>query len=502
MNFNEVNNMTPPARSMTATQVPNSIAVSAKIGYYLSPVLLIALDYGVIVAALWTAAFVRGDVLPVYVNMLMPFHIESVFLYLVIPGIYLAFLFYEDLYSKRLPFWQSVEKLFKICTYVSVLAVMIMYLMGTADQISRVFMVFTWFISFIYLCIARYFGKKILTVSGLWQKPVVIVGAGKTAELLAKTFIDDPGMGYKIVGVIEDNFKERPLVHQYPHIGTFATIEQSLATSGVQDVIIATPGLEREDLLDLVYRIQPYIRNLTIVPDLFGLPLSNMSVETLFNEKMVLLRSHNNLSLMRNRLGKRFFDIIAGTIMGVVILPILLFLAIKIKLDSPGPIMHIAKRVGKNGKEFSCYKFRTMHVDGDDMLEEYFKVNPLAEEEWDQFAKIKDFDPRVTEIGILLRKYSLDELPQFLNVLKGEMSLVGPRPYLPREKERMSYYANTILGSVPGITGLWQVSGRNEITFEGRLQLESWYVRNWSFWQDVVLLIKTIGVVLGRKGAY
>jgi len=494
--------MTPPARSSVANQTPYPISFSAKIGYYLAPVLLLVGDYIVVVASLLTAWFIRVDMIPHYFTSLMPFYIKDILLYVLIPIPYILFLAYEGLYSKRLPFWQNVEKIFKICTYVSIFAVMIMYFIGTAEQASRLFVALAWAISFIYLCMARYFGKRILTASGLWQKPVVIVGAGKTAEILAKTFTDDPGMGYKIVGVVEDNATERPLVHRYPHIGTFATVEQAVTTSGVQDVIIAAPGLQREDLLDLVYRIQPYVRNLTIVPDLIGVPLSNMSVETLFNEKIVLLKSRNNLSLFRNCMIKKIFDIVAGIGIFIMILPILILLAIRIKFDSPGPIMHIAKRLGKNGQEFSCYKFRTMYVNADSMLEGYFKENPSAKEEWDTFAKLKDYDPRVTKAGTLLRKYSFDELPQIINVLKGEMSLVGPRPYLPREKPRMGYFANTILDTVPGITGLWQVSGRNEITFEGRLELDVWYVRNWSFWQDVVLLFKTVGVVFGKKGAY
>jgi Undecaprenyl-phosphate galactose phosphotransferase WbaP len=493
--------MTPPARSAAATQEPNSIAFSAKIGYYLAPMILIVFDYGVIITALLTAKFIRGDILPEYFTTLMPFHINSVFLYFVIPGIYLAFFSYENLYSKRLPFWQSAEKIFRICTYVSVLAVMLMYLMGTADQISRLFMVFTWSISFVYLCIARYFGKRILTASGLWQKPVVIVGAGKTAELLAKTFTDDPGMGYKIVGVIEDNFEERPLVHQYPHIGTFATIEQSVAASGVQDVIIATPGLERENLLNLIYRTQPYVRSLTIVPDLFGVPLSNMSVETLFNEKMVLLKMRNNMMKSRNRILKRTFDLVASICGVIAISPILLGIAMAIYLCSPGPVHFAHQRIGAKGKTFPCYKFRSMVTNAQDILEDYLKENSVAREEWEKDFKLKN-DPRVTSIGNFLRKTSLDELPQLFNVIKGEMSLVGPRPIINKEVPKYGEYIHDYYLVRPGITGYWQVSGRSDVDYDSRVQMDSWYVRNWSFWQDIVLLIKTIGVVFGRKGAY
>lgn len=493
--------MTSPERSMMVTQVHDLIDFSAKIGYYLAPVILIVFDYGVIIAALLTARFIRGEVLPEYFTTLMPFHIDDAFLYFVIPGIYLAFFAYENLYSKRLPFWQSAEKIFKICTYVSVLSIMIMYLMGTADQVSRLFMVFTWSISFVYLCIARYFGKKFLTASGLWQKPVVIVGAGKTAELLAKTFMDDPGMGYKIVGVIEDNFEECPLVHQYPHIGTFATIEQSVTASGVRDVIIATPGLEREELLLLVYRTQPYVRSLTIVPDLFGVPLSNMSVETLFNEKMVLLKMRNNMMKSRNKILKRTFDLIVSICGVIAISPILLGIALVTYICSPGPVLFAHQRIGVKGKLFPCYKFRSMVPNAQSVLDDYLEKNPVAREEWEKDFKLKD-DPRITSIGNFLRKTSLDELPQLFNVIKGEMSLVGPRPIVDKEAPKYGEYIHDYYLVRPGITGYWQVSGRSDVDYDSRVQMDSWYVRNWSFWQDVVLLIKTIGVVLGRKGAY
>jgi len=493
--------MTPPARSNAATQSPYAIGFSTKIGYYLAPVLLIATDYIVVVTALLTAWFIRGSVLPQYFANLLSFHVEDILLYVVIPSTYILFLAYEGLYSKRLPFWQNAEKIFKICTYVSVFAIMIMYFIGPGEQISRLFVTFTWFISFIYLCIARYFGKKILTASGLWQKPVVIIGAGKTAELLAKTFTDDPGMGYKIVGVVEDNLTERPLVHRYPHIGTFATVEQAVASSGVYDVIIAAPGLQREDLLDLVYRIQPYVRNLTIVPDLFGVPLSNMSVETLFNDKIILLKMRNNMMKTRNRILKKTFDFLASFLGTIFILPILFAIGIAIYIASPGPVVFAHTRIGAGGKAFPCYKFRSMVTNAQEVLEQYLKDNPDAREEWERDFKLKD-DPRVTSVGNFLRKTSLDELPQLFNVIKGEMSLVGPRPIVDKEIPKYGEYINDYYLVRPGITGYWQVSGRSDVDYDSRVQMDSWYVRNWSFWQDVVLLFKTIWVVLERKGAY
>lgn len=498
----EMLDLTPPARTIAIKQSVRSIGTFSRIGQYVAPVILIAVDYVAVVFAVLTAWYLRTVILPQHFLELQPFHIHNTYVYFIYPLTYFLFLSYEGMYTKRLPFWKNVEIMFKICIFVSTLAIAVMYFTGKAENISRVFVVSTWLFSFLYLISARHFTKRFLVATALWQKHIVIVGAGKTAEILAKNFEDEPNLGYKIVGLIEDNHTERSLLNQYPHIGRFADAEQAVINSGVQEVIIATPGLDREEMLDLVYRIQPYVRSLTIVPDLFGMPLSNMEVETLYNEKTVMLKTRNNLSLFRNRLLKRIFDIVFGVIVFTLILPILIAIYFVIQYDSKGSAFHTAKRLGKDSNEFSCYKFRTMHIGADSMLATYFVQNPEAKEEWDKFAKLRNGDPRVTTVGKFLRKYSLDELPQIINVLRGNMSLVGPRPYLPREKSKMGYFAHTILETVPGITGLWQVSGRNEIEFEGRLQLDSWYVRNWSVWHDMVLLVKTINVVLGKKGAY
>lgn len=494
--------METPGKIMTANHVFISSTIVKKIGEYLMSVILLIIDYGVIVCALLTTWYIRDQILLDIFPGLAVFHLRISYVYFVIPAIYLLFFFYEGLYTKRLPFWKSTEILFKICSYVNVLAIVLLYFADRDANMPRLFVGLSWMISFLYLAMARYVAKRLFLYCGLWQKPVVILGAGKTAEILANRFGREPQLGYRIVGLIEDQYKNRPLIHKYPYIGTFTNAEQAIIESGVQDVIVAVPGMERKKLLDLIYRIQPHVRNLTVVPDLFGIPLSNMEVETLYNEKTVMLKVKNNLTVLHNRLLKRFFDILIGSCVFLLAMPVMGLLAVLIKQDSKGPVFHIAKRIGKGGKEFYCFKFRTMFLNADAILETYFKESPEAKMEWERFAKLKGYDPRVTKVGSWLRKYSLDELPQIFNVLWGNMSLVGPRPYLPREKAQMGYATHTILETVPGITGLWQVSGRNEIEFEGRLQLDSWYVRNWSLWQDIVLLMKTVNVVFNKKGAY
>jgi len=199
---------------------------------------------------------------------------------------------------------------------------------------------------------------------------------------------------------------------------------------------------------------------------------------------------------------KRLFDIVAGLIVRVLGIPLMGVVALVIKLDSQGPVFYIDSRLGKNGEHFSCFKFRTMKQNCDFALEEYLQAVPTAGQEWEKFAKLRNFDPRLTTVGGKLRRYSLDELPQLFNVIKGEMSLVGPRPYLPREEKQMGYCASIILQTTPGMTGLWQVRGRNSVDFHGRLLLDIWYVRNWTLWLDVIILVKTIKVVLTGRDAY
>jgi undecaprenyl-phosphate galactose phosphotransferase len=460
---------------------------------------VIALDYIAIVAAVCTAYLIRADVLPLYYGQ---FFVPEIYTYVVIPAAFMLFLHFDRLYFHKLYFWQQAEQLFKASVYAMLLVVVILYFSGSAKVISRIFVALVWVFSFSYLAIGRYFFKKFLSTFTLFQVPTLLIGGGKTAELLLEAFEKNHCSEYKIIGLIEDNPKESTIAQKYPVLGDFSQAEQVIRQSGIKNVLIAAPGLERQSLIKLVYRLQAHVNNITFVPDLFGVPVGSLEMETLFDEKAILLKVRNNLSVFKNRILKGFFERIFGTCLCVFMLPILAIIAIIIKIDSGGNPFFLGERLGRNGKPFVCYKFRTMHVDGDEILQAHFNENPAAKEEWESFAKLKGYDPRVTRIGKWLRKLSLDELPQILNVIKGDMSLVGPRPYLLSEEKKMGIYSNTILMTTPGITGLWQVSGRNEINFDGRLNLDCWYVRNWTLWLDIVILMKTIKVVLLRKGAY
>jgi len=208
----------------------------------------------------------------------------------------------------------------------------------------------------------------------------------------------------------------------------------------------------------------------------------------------------NNIVSFITTIEKMLFDYIIALFLLILLSPILTLIAWKIKKDNIGSVIFEGLRIGKDGHLFKCYKFRSMYDNDDAVLEQYFVEHEDKRIEWKKYHKLK-YDPRVTAFGDFIRKTSLDELPQLINVVRGEMSIVGPRPYLPIEKEEMGEAYDTIIKIKPGITGYWQVNGRNEVDFQTRLEMDCWYISNWSIWQDMSLLLKTVWVVITRKGA-
>jgi Undecaprenyl-phosphate galactose phosphotransferase WbaP len=198
---------------------------------------------------------------------------------------------------------------------------------------------------------------------------------------------------------------------------------------------------------------------------------------------------------------KRFIDLSIVIVGGILILPALLLFALLIKISSPGPVLYGHTRLGRNGKHFKAYKFRSMVVDAEEQLELMLESNPKIREEWEKNHKLKN-DPRVTKIGRFLRRTSFDEFPQLYNILKGEMSLVGPRPVVDKEVEKYGENYNRIFSVKPGLTGLWQVSGRSDTDYGERVAFDTYYLQSWSVWLDLWILYKTVGVVIRGKGAY
>jgi undecaprenyl-phosphate galactose phosphotransferase len=270
----------------------------------------------------------------------------------------------------------------------------------------------------------------------------------------------------------------------------------------IATVIIAMPSLSPERLSRLTASVQNHSPNTMVIPDLRGIALLNTGLVHLFYEEVFLMNIRNNLKSAPNRFIKRLFDITVSVSSLPLLLPVIGIIGALIRLETPGPAIYAHDRVGKDGKTFRCYKFRTMHRDAEERLKEMIENNDEVRDEWEKNWKLKD-DPRITSIGRFLRGTSLDELPQLFNVIRGEMSLVGPRPVTRHELETNYRDMGKVCFSVPpGISGLWQVSGRSNTDYWRRVKLDAWYIMNWSLWFDIVILFKTIRVVMKREGAY
>ena len=473
--------------------------IPARVRRICAPLLFIIFDYFAILLA-EKMAFGLHDIYGLFMGS--SHYVPDAYLYFWIPLVFIAFLAISQTYTKMQPILETVRQIFYAVLYALITCILALYFMQASMLASRLHIILFGVLALFNIYVARYVLLKILKMTNLLMKPVILIGAGKTAEQVLRSFERDLGYRYKVIGILDDNPISEILPQRFLLMGTLDDAADIIRDSAVNTVIVTVPGMEKEKLQTLLENIQPYVRDIIFVPDLIGVPLYNVEAQTLFNEQIMMLSLRNNLAPRRNRFFKRVFDTVVGGLLCVPIIPILLVIAICIKLDSKGPAFFNGQRIGKHGKTFTCYKFRSMYVNASDILEEYLAAHPAAQEEWNTFAKLRDYDPRVTKVGRWIRKYSLDELPQILNVIKGDMSLVGPRPYLPREKEDIGEYLSTVTLTVPGITGFWQTSGRNDVSFAGRVAMDTWYVRNWSIWLDLMYLFKTAKIVLTGKGAY
>ncbi len=459
------------------------------------PLILFLSDYVAVVLSEHIAVNIRNYFVTDNYLKITPF-----MMYFVIPFFYLCGMFLKQTYMNRIQFWKVLERCFAAVFYGTAAIIVVLYFVKEAGNTSRFFILLNGVFVFILVIFFRYIMKRILCHFDIFRIPILIIGGGKTAEVLVKGIKDNYGEMYKIIGILED-YERNEELRQYPVLGGFRDAERIIKERAINNVVIAAPGLAQSDIISLVNRVQPLVHNLSIVPNLIAIPMSGIKAERFFNEKIMLLRLKNNLASPLNRWIKYSFDFICTLIGTVIISPILLLISIWIYFDSPGPVIFKHIRIGKNGKAFGCYKFRTMCMDADKKLAELLANDTAAKAEWERDFKLKD-DPRVTKVGKFLRKTSLDELPQIFNVLKGEMSLVGPRPVVEEELEKYGEYLDDYLMVRPGITGMWQVNGRSDTTYEERVHMDSWYVRNWSIWIDIMLLWRTVKSVIKCEGAY
>jgi Undecaprenyl-phosphate galactose phosphotransferase WbaP len=332
----------------------------------------------------------------------------------------------------------------------------------------------------------------------VWGKPVVVLSYKDSGQGVVERLRENWRLGYDPVAVFEFRLDNDPGHADDERDEAFAAVARDAEARGVNTTIFAMPYTRREQLARLVKLASVHFKHVMIIPNLDGVTNSAVVARNLAGTFAVEIK-YNLLDPWALRT-KRILDLCLTAVGGVLVLPLLLVLAFLVYLESGGSIFYRDLRMGRDGKLFPCIKFRTMVPDAEELLRRLIEDDAELRKEYYRYHKLSK-DPRVTRVGRFLRKTSLDELPQLWNVLKGQMSLVGPRPYLPRESADIGASQGEILRVPPGITGPWQVAGRSQTAFEERVQIDLYYVRDWSVWLDLVILARTIGTVLLRRGA-
>jgi Undecaprenyl-phosphate galactose phosphotransferase WbaP len=364
---------------------------------------------------------------------------------------------------------------------------------------SRGAFLMAWLLSVLFIIIGRYGIRSLCARQPWWGYPVIVMGAGKTGEMVIRTLQRQPSLGLKPVAVLDDDVRKHGSLAGVPVLGSLAIAPTLAKELKIPYAIVAMPGVARDRLLQLLERYGRTFPHLMIIPDLFGMASLWVAARDLGG--LLGLEARQQLFLPGPRLLKAILDKALVCLIGLLSLPLIGLITLLIACDSPGPIFYRQTRIGQNGKLFKAWKFRSMVVNADIRLAQYLQDHPELRVSWEKDHKLKE-DPRITRVGNFLRQTSLDELPQLWNVLRGEMSMVGPRPIVHEEVWRYGDKFDLYLQVLPGITGLWQVSGRNNVTYEERVNFDTQYVRNWSVWLDVYILIRTIKVVLAGDGAY
>jgi undecaprenyl-phosphate galactose phosphotransferase len=408
-------------------------------------------------------------------------------------------------YTRRRPYSNEVREVLGISVILIFLDAALVFF--GKWQFSRAALALTWTFAPMLLLALRAVTKLALIRMGAWLRPMVVVGWGENAIETARAFEDERLMGYVLLAFLVPQDRPRldlALVdrfgRQVPSIRLSKKVDPVLDSLGNPHVVLALEQGGVDHYQDLIQDLGRRQRRIQVVPSMRGLPLYGMEVDHFFGHEVLLLTVRNNLARRLPRLVKRAFDIVVSTCALILGAPLLLWIAIRVAA-SGGPIFFGHKRQGQHNKTFPCYKFRTMAPNAEQLLQDVLANDPAAREEWERDFKLKN-DPRITPIGKFLRKTSMDELPQLWNVLKGDMSLVGPRPVIRAELERYGNQVDYYFEAKPGITGLWQISGRNDITYDTRVYLDTWYVKNWSLFNDIVILLRTFKVIFRRDGAY
>ena len=435
--------------------------------YFLNSIIIIIIDIFLLIIVFYLTQYVRVELNTTSIPVFDEYSLKR-FSFVII--ITVVIMFYEKVYTLRYDFWQETYRVLKSLFLAYFIVLALLTLQKTSLEYSRLFITLYFSFAMVLLPVAKRLIKRIIYSYLFFKKRVLIIGDASQVTILKNEFEKNWYLGMQ------------PSQKNYDM------------------VIISSKSLE---LKKMSAKIEKYLDDndeVYVVPYVTSINFANSNIMEYSNIRYNTIQIQNKLLIKRNIWIKNGFDLFVAFLISPFFLIIHAFIAFAIKLDSKGSVFFRQERLGKNDEVFLCYKYRTMYENSQKLLSEYLKTHPEEVQYYKKFHKYKN-DPRITKVGKLLRTTSLDELAQVINVLKADMSLVGPRPYMLNESEKLGDNKHFILKVRPGITGLWQVSGRNNLTFKERNELEVWYIKNWSLWADFVILIKTIKVVLAKVGA-
>jgi exopolysaccharide biosynthesis polyprenyl glycosylphosphotransferase len=487
-----------PALSQRAASI-----VSSRGQWRLYKATLLVLDWIMIILAFKLAFYIRFDLnLPIFQQDFPPrvYFYENVML--LLSPLWLLVFASHGLYNRKY-LLGGVEEYSRVFrgTVSGLLIVIVAGFLEPGFIIARGWLLIAWFNTFFIVGISRFWLRRViyyLRRHGFFLSPTIIVGANDEGISLARQLLAGRTSGLDLIGFADKKFPVGKIVCENLRVlCKMENLDKAIKHYGVEDLILATSAISSHDNALDIFKKYGVTSDVTVrlSSGLYEIITTGLTVQELAYVPLVTV---NKVRLTGfDKVLKVLLDYLITIPVIILISPILLFIAILVKIDSPGPVLHRRKVMGVNNSQFYAFKFRTMYIDGDKILEAY----PELLVELQSTHKLKE-DPRITRIGKYLRKYSVDELLQLLNVIRGEMSLVGPRMISPEEMKNYNQWGINLLTVRPGITGLWQVSGRSDVSYADRIRLDMHYIRNWSIWLDLQLLLRTVPVVLRGKGAY
>ncbi len=435
---------------------------------YILFLLLLGMDFLVLLFSLELAFFIRTNF---FVDVLPTFLDADIQKYYWIVVIILFMFMFEKIYFIRHDFWGDTKRVFK-GLFFSILAVFtVLTLTKVSDDYSRAYITIFFMIAIFMVPFSKRLFKRALFNFDIFKIRVKVLAKGDQYDTLYEEMQKNWYFGYK-------NSK-----------------------TNYEMLIIVSKNFKIDELQKIIKKYANKTKDIYVIPYMDHLDFSHTSIIDYSNIRLSAIHIENRLLNYKNILIKCIFEKTIVLLIFPFVLLLHIFISLLIKIDSKGSVIFKQKRLGKDSKAFSCYKYRTMYVDGDEILDRYLAKHPQEINNHKLYHKFEN-DPRITRVGKFLRQTSLDEFPQFYNILQGKMNLIGPRPYMISEKEKIGQLNEEVILTVsPGITGLWQVSGRNELSFKQRVDLDTWYIQNWSLWMDFVIFMKTIKVVLSKVGA-